>query len=225
MLILPSPTCGWATVSVQTTGLPTLSVLRLDRPVPRQPQDRDATARLLRRGRCLGFRCISPAILTLRNFTQITQPSWPPSSNCDPENPRSSFSPQGPAFASRLRLIVSPLSLLGSSSLQQTSTPLPLGSGRSCRSPGRSLPPKTFDPGPGWRPHMPLFRSLASGRSRRVQAIISRIWAGQVPTIEIDRQTQVSPLFWGQASDVDRRNLSTSKFRVFPSEVITPDQS
>ena len=62
VLILPSPTCGWATVSVQTTGLPTLSVLRLDRPVPRQPQDRDATARLLRRGRCLGFRCISPAI-------------------------------------------------------------------------------------------------------------------------------------------------------------------
>ena len=62
VLILPSPACGWATVSVQTTGLPTLSVLRLDRPVPRQPQDRDATARLLRRGRCLGFRCISPAI-------------------------------------------------------------------------------------------------------------------------------------------------------------------
>ena len=29
VLILPSPTCGWATVSVQTTGLPTLSVLQL----------------------------------------------------------------------------------------------------------------------------------------------------------------------------------------------------
>ena len=25
MLILPSPACGWATVSVQTAGLPTLS--------------------------------------------------------------------------------------------------------------------------------------------------------------------------------------------------------
>jgi hypothetical protein len=35
---------------------------------------------------------------------------------------------------------------------------------------------------------------------------------GQVPTIEIDRQTQVSPLFWGQASDVDRRNLPDPEF-------------
>ncbi len=41
---------------------------------------------------------------------------------------------------------------------------------------------------------------------------LSHLGLGQVPTIEIDRQTQVSPLFWGQASDVDRRNLPDPEF-------------